>query len=183
MKTHLHHLPPIGKRKLKSIFGLFLGFWVWQLIRLFVPGLEIHPIYIYFYSVIEIRDSSEKTVSMGQLRLKATAVALSLGLLFLLLTDGIKPLLPRPWMHTGLELLLILGGSLLTLTVAEYVGCKNFCGLAATMFILMLVLHAKDDRYVYTLLRASQTVIGVAIAWIINVKWFPYAGPDPESEK
>ena len=171
--------PHIGMRKLKSILGLFVGFWLWQGIRLFFPGLEVHPIYIYFYALIEIRDSSEKTVSMGRLRLKATAVALSLGLLFLAATDGLKLLLPpQPWMYTGLELFMLLLGSLLTLIVAEYAGCKNFCGLAATMFILMLVLHANDQRYGYTLLRASQTFMGVGIAWLINVKIFPFAGPE-----
>lgn len=183
MKIHLEHLPPIGKRKLKSLFGLFLGFWVWQVIRLFAPGLEVHPIYIYFYSIIEIRETSEKTVSMGRLRLKSTAVALVIGLLFLLMMDWLKQMLPASWMHTALELLMLLVGTLLTLTVAEYTGCQNFCGLAAAIFILMIVLHAKEDRYVYTLLRSSQTLIGVAIAWIINVKWFPYSGPEPESEK
>jgi len=182
MGFRLQHLPHIGMRKLKSILGLFVGFWIWQGIRFFFPELEVHPIYIYFYSVIEIRDSSEKTVSMGRLRLKATAVALSLGLLFLALTDGAKLLLPPvPWMHTGTELFMILFGALLTLVVAECLGCKTFCGLAATMFVLMLVHHANDERYVYTLLRASQTVIGVGIAWIINVKLFPYHGPEAES--
>lgn len=183
MKKHLHHLPHIGQRKLKSVLGLFIGFWLWQGIRIFFPGLEVHPVYIYFYSLIEIRDSSEKTVSMGRLRLKATVVALSLGLVFLALTDGLKLLLPQPWMHMGLELFMLLLGSLLTLVVAECVGCKTFCGLAASMFILMLVLHANDKRYVYTLLRASQTFIGVGIAWLINVKIFPYAGPDTSGNK
>jgi len=178
MSFKLQHLPHIGLRKLKSILGLFVGFWIWQGIRVFFPELEIHPIYIYFYSLIEIRDSSKKTVSMGRLRLKSTAIALVLGLIFLALTDGIKTLLPpEAWMHTAVELAMILLGSLLTLVVAECLGCEAFCGLAAAMFILMIVLHANDQRYGYTLLRASQTVIGVGTAWLINVKLFPYTGP------
>jgi len=26
-------------------------------------------------------------------------------------------------------------------------------------------------------MRAFQTFIGVGVAWLINVKWFPYHGP------
>ena len=40
--------------------GYFCGFCLWQLIRLFVPGLEVHPIFIYIYGMMEIRETSEK---------------------------------------------------------------------------------------------------------------------------
>ena len=146
MKHFLQHLPHIGMRKLKSILGLFVGFWIWQGIRVFFPDLEVHPIYIYFYSVIEIRDSSEKTVSMSRLRLKATAVAIVIGLVFLALTDVIRPFLTQSWMHTAVELGMILLGALVTLVVAECLGCKTFCGLAAVICILMLVSHGNDQR-------------------------------------
>lgn len=60
-----HHLH-IGRRKLKSIFAMFLGFCFWQLLRLVLPELERHPIFIYIYGMIEIRESSEKTTANGK---------------------------------------------------------------------------------------------------------------------
>lgn len=75
-----HHLPHVGKRKLKSLLAVLLGFCVWQVVRLFFPALEIHPLYIYLYGIIEIRNSSAKTVDMGRWRIKATFVGLGLGL-------------------------------------------------------------------------------------------------------
>lgn len=52
--------PHVGMRKVKSILAIFCGFCLWQLIRLFVPGLEVHPIFIYIYGMMEIRETSEK---------------------------------------------------------------------------------------------------------------------------
>ena len=60
-----HHLH-IGRRKLKSIFAMFLGFCFWQLLHLLVPGLEPHPLFIYIYAMMEIRESSEKTRVSGK---------------------------------------------------------------------------------------------------------------------
>ncbi len=56
------HIPHVGLRKLKSVFAVFLGFWVWQLIRLAVPNLEVHPIYIHLWNYRNerfIRENSE----------------------------------------------------------------------------------------------------------------------------
>jgi len=56
-----HHFHPhIGTRKVKSILAIFVGFCLWQTLRLFLPELEVHPIFIYIYGMIEIRETSEK---------------------------------------------------------------------------------------------------------------------------
>ena len=44
------------------------------------------------------------------------------------------------------------------------------------IFIVLIAAHANDERYVYAMIRAVQTIAGVFIAWLINVKWFPYDG-------
>ena len=65
---------------------------------------------------------------------------------------------------------------LLTLEVAQKVGCKAFCGLSAAIFIVLLVSYTTDRVFVYALLRCVQTIAGVFIAWLLNVKLFPYHG-------
>lgn len=67
--THHHMHPHVGMRKVKSILAIFCGFCLWQLIRLFVPGLEVHPIFIYIYGMMEIRETSEKTKENGKMRI------------------------------------------------------------------------------------------------------------------
>ncbi len=166
--------PHVGMRKLKSVLALFLGFWVWQLIRLLVPGLEVHPTFIYIYSVIEIRETSDKTKDMGGLRIRATLTAILVGLPGMLLYDGLKPLLTEGWVRSGVELTILLAGTLLTLIVAELVNCRSFCGLASIFFVLLALKHFEDSMYLYSILRVSQTLIAVGIAWVLNVKLFPY---------
>ena len=78
---HFHpNMPHVGMRKVKSILALLAAFLVWQPFRLLYPDLEVHPIFIYIYALLEIRDNSAKTVNFGKVRIKATILALALGL-------------------------------------------------------------------------------------------------------
>lgn len=176
----LHHMPHIGKRKMKSVLAVFLGFCLWQVVRLFFPALEVHPLYIYLYGIIEIRDSSAKTVDMGSRRIKATFVGLGLGLPMLALAEYLRGLMPTDLLRSLIELALILLGVLLALMIAELLGCESFCGIAAIIFVIMMVSHSHGEQYIYSVLRAVQTMMGVFVAWLINVKWFPYPGPVKE---
>ena len=134
---HLH----IGRRKLKSIFAMFLGFCFWQLLRLLVPGLEPHPLFIYIYAMMEIRESSEKTRVNGKKRILATLIAIGVGLPFLLLTDLLRNMPQVVWKSGWYEIVILLTGTLAVLCAAEW---------------------------------AVQTIVGVSIAWLVNVKLFPY---------
>ncbi len=177
--SHLH----IGMRKCKSLLAILISFGVWQLIRLAFPDLEVHPIYMYIYGLIEIRDTSEKTVDFGSRRLKATLSAFLVGLPLLALVDVIKGFLSPGWSFVAIDLVFILVGVLIVFAVAQKMGCKTFCGIAAIIYIILLVSHSDDGRYIYCLLRALQTVMAVGIAWLLNVKLFPYPSkPKEEGE-
>lgn len=171
---HENHFPHIGLRKIKSILAIFVGFWLWQLLRLFLPGLEMHPIFIYIYGVIEIRDSSEKTKDYGVMRIKATFTAILIGLPIMLLSDWIMPMLKTPFLRHGYEVMVLLLGTLFVLVVAEAVKCRVFCGVAAIIFVILMVNHFEGSMYLYSLMRAFQTLIAVFIAWLINVVLLPY---------
>lgn len=166
----------IGMRKVKSLIAIVIGFCVWQGIRLFFPDLEVHPLYIYIYSFLEVRDTSEKTKTLGMQRIRATLIGIALGLPALIL---------RIWLHSNLEsegllvvldLVMILAGVLAALQIAPHFRCGAMTGIAAVIYIILLIYHADDGRYLYALLRASQTLIGVLVAWIVNVWLFPYHG-------
>lgn len=178
---HMPQLPHVGKRKMKSLLAVFIGFWLWQAVRLAFPSLEVHPLYIYIYGIIEMRENSEKTMNMGKRRIKATFIALSVGVPTLLVVSEIKKVLAEQW-HTTLEISVILGGVLLILELAEKAQCKTHCGLASVIFIILVVSHAEDDMMIYAVLRAVQTLGGVFVAWLINVKLFPYP-PRPKEER
>ena len=169
-----HHLPHIGLRKIKSVLAIFVGFLVWQLLRMLLPGLDTHPIFIYIYGMIEIRETSDKTASYGKMRLIATFVAIAIGVPMMLLTDWLRPMLTVSWMQTALEIIVLLFGALLVLIAAEWAKSKVFVGLAAAIYGILLVSHFNSSGYLYPLMRAFQTIIGVGIAWIINVKLLPY---------
>ena len=179
---HDHHMPHphIGMRKVKSILAIFTGFCLWQLLRLFLPELEVHPIFIYIYGMIEIRETSEKTKDYGRMRIMATLTAIAVGLPVMLLTDWIRPMLSASWMRTGMEITVLILGALVVLVVAEIVRCRVYCGLAAAIYMILMISHFESSMYLYSIMRAFQTIIGVSIAWVINVKLLPYP-PRPGS--
>ena len=72
------------------------------------------------------------------------------------------------------------GGSLLVLCAAELLGCHAFCGLATAIYIVLIVSHFESSMYLYSFMRAIQTILAVLIAWFINVKLLPYP-PVPRS--
>lgn len=169
-----HHFHPhIGMRKIKSILAIFVGFCLWQILRLFIPELEVHPIFIYIYGMIEIRETSAKTMDYGKMRIMATFTAIVIGLPVMFLYDWGKPLLAQS-LHIWLEIGILILGALLVLIVAELVKCRVYCGLAAAIYMILMISHFESSMYLYSVMRAFQTIIGVSIAWFINVKLLPY---------
>lgn len=172
-KNHSLH---IGMRKIKSLLAILIGFLIWQAVRLVFPDLEVHPIFIYIYGFIEIRDTSEKTKTLGIQRIKATVIAIGVGLPMLFLRVFVLSHFVSATVVMLLDLVLLFAGTLIALQFAEKADCGNMTGMAAVYFIILLISHADDSRYLYAVLRASQTVIGVFVAWLVNVILFPYPG-------
>lgn len=173
-QEHHLHPPHIGMRKIKSILAIFTGFCLWQILRIFIPELEVHPIFIYIYGMIEIRETSDKTMDYGRMRIMATFTAILIGLPIMLLTDWISPKLAETGLKTLLEITVLILGALLVLCVAELVKCRVYCGLAAAIYMILMISHFDSSMYLYSIMRAFQTIIGVSIAWFINVKLLPY---------
>lgn len=170
----MHFGMHVGMRKLKSILAIFVGFCLWQTLRIFLPELEVHPIFIYIYGMIEIRETSEKTKDYGKMRIMATFTAIAIGLPVMLLVDYLRTFLKEKWMHTWMEITVLIVGALVVLCVAEFVKCRIYCGLAAAIYMILMISHFESSMYLYSIMRAFQTIIGVTIAWFINVKLLPY---------
>lgn len=159
----------IGMRKIKSLLALSVAFIIWQIIRVFLPMLEAHPVFAYIYSVIEIRETPEKTKKFGKLRIKATLVGLLVGLIFITLSVFITSKTDSETSHILIEFLLIIISTLVSILIAEFVKCENFCGIAAIIAIICMVSHTEEDVYLYAIMRVVQTLIGVFSAMLINL--------------
>ncbi len=166
----------IGMRKIKSLFAILIGFVIWQMIRLLFPDLEFHPLFIYMYGFLEIQNSSEKTKIIGIQRIKATLVAMLIGLPMLFVRSVIYTDMENAAYMGLVDLVMILVGVLFALQLGEKFGCGTLTGFAAAIYVILLVYHADETRYLYAVVRASQTVIGVFVAWLVNVVLLPYPG-------
>ena len=181
MDTHIKPVH-IGMRKIKTLLTIFVGFMIWQIFRIFFPDLEVHPLFTYAYGILEIRDTSEHTKTYSVQRLKANAAAFSTALLLM----PLQIFLHGRFQGTSLamlDLVLILLAVLIALTLVEHLRCGSMSGLSAVYCIIILVFYNGSDPYLYAFLRASQTLIGVAVAYLINVVLFPYPSRKQKKEQ
>ncbi len=166
-----NHLPHIGLRKIKSLISVCMAFAVWQLLRLVIPyELDAHPLFGYIYAIIEIRETSEKTKQFSLYRIKATLIGLAMGLVLLPVSVCFGNHIDSQFLMLLADLGLILCGTLAALCVAELCKCKNLCGIAAIVFVTCIVQdrNSNTNIYVYAVLRAIQTIVGVFSAWLVN---------------
>ncbi len=161
-------VPHVGMRKLKSLMAVAVSFVIWQIIRIFVPQLEEHPIFAYIYAIIEMRDTLEKTKTFGLLRIKATFVGLIVGLAFVSLSVKLCSYTDVAAYHILIDFGLVLVATLISLVVAELTNCASFCGIAAIISVICIVSHSDTDRYLYATMRVFQTLLGVFSAFLIN---------------
>ena len=78
------------------------------------------------------------------------------------------------WEKGWYEIVILLAGTLAVLCVAEWANCRDYCGLSASIAVILIISHFESSVYLRSLMRAVQTVVGVSIAWLVNVKLFPY---------
>ncbi len=173
--------PRIGMRKIKSILALFLSFLIWQIVRIPYPEFAVHPLFGYVYAIIEMRESAEKTKMFGLRRIKATFIGLAFGLVLLPLSVRFGAYAGEGFLYMLNDIVIIMVGVVIALSVAQMLKCQNFCGIAAIVFVICIIRDRNTDIniYLYATLRALQTLLGVFSAWIVNTYICKY----PKEEK
>ncbi len=164
MSSKIH----IGMRKVKSLLSVSVAFVIWQIIRLFLPILEAHPVFAYIYAIVEMRESAEKTKNFGKLRIIATLTGLVVGLIFVAISLFVTSNITGEFLKTLIEFILVLVATLCSLCLAEIVRCKNFCGIAAIITVICMISHNEENVYLYAVMRVVQTLIGIGSAMLIN---------------
>ncbi len=159
----------IGMRKVKSILAVILSFAIWQMFRLAMPMLEMHPTFAYVYSILEMRESAQKTKDFGKLRILATVIGLIIGLVLASASCYFAPRVTSEALRAVIELFVVVVAALCSLCVAEMLGCKDFCGAAAIISVICIISYHQEDIYLYAIMRVVQTLIGVVSAMVINL--------------
>ncbi|MDR2900163.1 MAG: aromatic acid exporter family protein [Treponema sp.] len=146
--------PPIGMRMIKTslsvILCLLLGYWFHY------PT----PLYACMAAVIVTREDFTSSFQQGIARILATVV----GCLFALII-----------MHFNIEnvylnILIIGAGCILTIYFCVLIKHPDAAALSAIIFLSLTMVHI-EDKYLFTLIRFSETVAGIIIAIAVNVLW------------
>ena len=175
MLKNLKHF--FGMRKLKSVIALVICFGVWQIVRIPFPELEPHPIYAYFYAILEMRNSIETQKRKSFARIKASLIGFIVAFSAIALYSWmIKSAILSDY-ATLIQVAIIIVGVLISLNLAELFNCTTLCAIAAITFIICFW-RIDTNPYFYATLRFVQTLLSLVIAFVINTLIFK---PDKKS--
>lgn len=160
--------PKIGMRKVKSALALLLAFLVWQLIRIGLPWLDLHPGFAYMYAVIEMRADIETTMKNGFARIKATIIGLIFGLIAIYIFENMGVLFSSELLRISAEAVIMGIGVIITIGVSQMADCQPLCAIGAVVFLVCVLWHVDADRYLYAIIRTAQTLLGIMAAFLIN---------------
>ena len=160
-----------GMRKTKSVLALAVCFGVWQLIRIAFPQLEPHPIYAYFYAIIEMRNSIETQKRTSFERIKASIIGFVIAFGAIALYSWLLQLPIFSDYGTLIQVAIIMIGVLISLNLAELFDCTTLCSIAAITFIICFW-RIDTNPYFYATLRFVQTLMSLVTAFVINTLIF-----------
>ena len=63
---------------------------------------------------------------------------------------------------------------LLVLCIAECVKCRIYCGLAAAIYMILMISHFANSVYLYSVMHTFQTIMAVPLPDLFNVKLLPH---------
>lgn len=155
-----------GLRKTKSVLAVAICFGLWQLIRIPFPEIEPHPIYAYFYAVIEMRNQIETQKQTSWSRLKANVVGFAVAFAAIAVHQLIAQASFYPDFSLAIDFFMILLGILISLNLAELLKCTPLCAIAALTFIICF--RNENNPYLYAVLRFIQTLMSVGVAYAVN---------------
>lgn len=159
-------IPKVGMRTAKTAlavficFLLFLPFWIQESPGGHDPRKDIGPFYACIAAIICMQGSVEQTVHHGISRVIGTGIGGLVGLACLLVDDRIS------WpVVTGV---LMGGGVVLTLWLCTLIKRPAACSIGGVVLCVVMLNHGGPERYLYTLFRVLETIVGIVVAALVN---------------
>lgn len=170
-------VPKVGLRTIKTALAVMISY------AIFVPfdliyhteygGLwgQLGPSYACIACIICMQSSLGQTIQQGVSRFIGVAVGGALGILALTLGGW----LDRPLIKTLVLGLVCVAGVWVCLLIKR----PTACGMACILPCVILITNVSGgDRYAYAAARIIETVLGVAVAFVVNAVL-----PSPQGER
>lgn len=167
-------VPRIGMRNIKTAISVLFCFLVWQAVRLVISNLELHPLYAYISAVLAMRDTTENSLAYGRARIKGTIIGSVVALTIISASIGVNSYVYSDALKLGTDVFFLMLGLIFTLYAANALKCGGLCGIAAAVFLVCMIRHNSENRYIYALLRTVETIIGIGVSLAVNSLIFPY---------
>lgn len=165
IKEKAGHLPGVGQRIIRSVCAVFLCFVVYYL-----RGQKGIPFYSALAALQCIQPYRESSAKMAKQRIGGTFTGAAWGLaVLLILTVSGRNL--QGTMFSYVLISLVTGAVLYTTVLLDN---KNASYFSCVVFLSITVIHMTDDNpYLFVYNRVMDTLIGVAMAILMNSVHLP----------
>lgn len=143
----------IGLRTIKTGIAVTLAVFIAYLLKL------KYPFFVGITTIISMDKTVVNTFKLGRNRIYGTILGAIIGTIMALIEPG-NPLL------CGL-------GVILLITICNKLGIQSGISVGGIV-ILAIMVHTKENIYLYAINRTLDTFIGASIAFIVNISIFPY---------
>ncbi|MEG2097350.1 MAG: FUSC family protein [Pseudoflavonifractor sp.] len=159
-------IPKVGMRTVKTAvavmicFFIFLPFWLRVPLGEYDPLRNVGPFYACIAAVICMQSSVEQSVRQGVSRVIGTILGGGVGICILAIDDLVH--------HPVITGLLMGAGIILTLWLCNLIKRPAACSIGCVVLCVVMLNHGGKDRYLYTLFRVLETIIGIVVAVLVN---------------
>lgn len=170
------HLPKVGLRTIKTALAVMISY------AIFVPfdliyhtdygGIwgQLGPSYACIACIICMQSSLGQTIYQGVSRFIGVAVGGALGILALTLGEYLD--------HPAVKIIMLGLVCVAGVWVCLVIKRPTACGMACILPCVILITRVSgSDRYAYAAARIIETVLGVAVAFVVNAVL-----PSPQGE-
>lgn len=162
------HMPRIGSRMIKTAVAVFICFLIY-LIR--NDGI---PFYSAIAAILCIRADMNDSLATAKSRVIATFIGGLAGLLFTVFEHEIIPIDSQLLRYAILSIAIIP-----IIYISILIKQPSTAYLSCVVFLCITVSHMGDDSYMlFAVNRMVDTLIGVAVAYIINCVHIPHRKHD-----
>ncbi|MDR3296582.1 MAG: aromatic acid exporter family protein [Clostridiales Family XIII bacterium] len=154
------HPLAIGMRTVKTALTVFLCLVVYSLAERAGIASQFDAFLACTAAIICIQDSMEKSVSFGLHRIYGTGVGALLGVIFLYVDMFFQ--------NRYLILIMCAVGIIVLITVCNALNISDSIVIGCVVFLVIVLEQTLDSPLVSSIHRLLDTVIGIAIAILIN---------------
>ena len=161
-------MPKIGYRNIKTGLAVFLCILIYAILN------KENYLYACISTILCMGNTLENSIQSGKHRVVGTLIGGCFSIIVLLIIQN--------YIHISYKnpILIALGVSIV-IYLCNIFKVQEACGLSCVMFLIVMLSYSNGDAVNYVVSRTIDTMIGIFVAFFINIGIKPYKNENSEN--